>query len=114
MRKRRPGELLEAQFQRQVVDLAAILGFHWFHVRAGRTVHGWAVPIEGTFGEGWPDLFLARERDSRSLFAELKREGEQLDPEQERVAAILRAAGHEVHVWHPSDMDSGLIPEVLR
>jgi hypothetical protein len=135
MTRRKPGELLESQFQAQVVDLAAICGFYWLHVRPGRTMHGWSVPISGPLGAGWPDLVLVRPRDRRLLFVELKRNGEQPSPEQVEVLDALRCLdfGPEqfnrpgvdfsanwraprigVHVWRPADMDSGLIPECLR
>lgn len=124
MTRRKPGELLESQFQAQVVDLAAICGFFWLHVRPGRTMHGWSVPISGPLGAGWPDLVLVRPRDRRLLFVELKRNGEQPSPEQVEVLDVLRSLEYpvwlnnkplvEVAVWRPADMDSGLIPECLR
>jgi hypothetical protein len=126
--RRKPGELLESQFQAQVVDLAAICGFYWLHVRPGRTMHGWAVPIQGPLGKGWPDLVLVRPRDRRLLFVELKRDGEDLAPEQVEVLDVLRSLRSdpfiwsatdslprtEIAVWRPADMESGLIPAALR
>ncbi len=98
--------LTEDAWQRQLVDLAALLGYHWLHVRPGLTQsHGWRVPVQGTLGKGWPDLVLVRERDRRVLFVELKRPGGRLEPDQERVLGILRAAGAEVYVWWPHQLE---------
>lgn len=79
---------------------------------------------------GWPDLTLIRRRDRRLVFAELKSERGVLGPRQVEVLELLgalavtwdRAASPdltrftqvEVSVWRPSDLQSGLIAEVLR
>lgn len=97
--------LTEAQWQRQLVDLAAMLGFHWLHLRPGQTSHGWRVPVSGTLGEGWPDLVFVRERDRRILFVELKSGKGRLTEEQEYVLGVLRNAGCEVYAWWPTDID---------
>ena len=55
---------------------------------------------------------LARPRDGRLLFAELKRDGARITPDQDAVLDVLRASGVEVHVWRPADFDR--IAEVLR
>jgi len=96
----------EDTWQRQLVDLAAILGYHWLHVRPGiRQSGAWSVPVSGTLGVGWPDLVLVRERDRRIVFVELKAPGGKLTADQQRVLGILRAAGAEVYTWWPADID---------
>lgn len=75
----------EAAFQRQVTGLAQLLGWHWAHFRPGRTERGWATPVSGPIGAGFPDLVLAN---------------------------VLRQSGAEVRVWRPSDIDA--IAEELR
>lgn len=125
----------ERDFQRQVTDLAEILGWEFVHFRPAQTSKGWRTPVSGSLGKGWPDLFLARAKfmDRRIIFAELKRDGGKLTQEQERVRTLLVDIGlsialdsgwvtnpqlrqiHpkvEYHVWRPSDFDA--ITEVLR
>jgi hypothetical protein len=46
------------------------------------TEKGWRTSASGTMAAGWPDLVLVRRRDRRLIFAELKREGQDLRPEQ--------------------------------
>ena len=118
---RRFRELTEAQFQRQVTDLAEKCRWHWMHVsygpkldRSGAVVR-YTTPTTGTMAKGWPDLVLVRERDRRLIFAELKREVGKTDPEQDEVLTILRRLDGgafgvdvpliEVFVWRPSDID---------
>lgn len=99
-------ELSEAGFQSQVTALAENLGWHWMHVVTTGT--GRHFPIRGSMGKGWPDLFLAKPGQS-SFFAELKKEKEQLKPDQVAVLALLSAAGCEVHIWRPSQF-----PEIVE
>ena len=49
---------------------------------------------------GFPDLVLVRER---LLFAELKREGEDLEPDQVTWRDLLIAAGQAWYLWRPGD-----------
>lgn len=113
--------LSEAEFQRQVTELAELLGWQWVHFRPARTARGWRTPVEGPLGAGWPDLVLVRGRDRRLLFAELKRDGVKPNPSQTTVLGILeslqtsRSADRtyvQVFCWRPADFD--LIAEVLR
>ena len=92
--------LTEAQFQRQIVDLARLYGWEDFHVRAGRTADSWRVPGSGSLAQGWPDLCLVR--GNRLLFIEVKTDAGKLTTHQERVLDVLRLAA-EVHVWRPRD-----------
>ena len=102
----------EASFQLQVTGLAQLLGWHWAHFRPAQTSRGWRTPVSGPIGKGFPDLVMARPRDGRLLFAELKRDGGALTADQEGVLDVLRASGAECHVWRPADFDH--IAEVLR
>jgi hypothetical protein len=109
--------LTEKLFQRQVVELAKMLGWRVFH------------PFLSKWSErGFPDLTMVRARDRRLIFAELKAEAGRLTPAQgewqELLGAISDAAcgippsevrdGRriEVHVWKPSNFDE--IQAVLR
>lgn len=96
----------EAQFQRQVVDLAWIAGWLFVHHRPARTAHGWRTPVEGPLGAGWPDLVLVSPRRKRVLYVELKADKGRLSPAQAEVHAALREAGAEVRVWRPRDFDA--------
>ena len=102
----------EAAFQLQVTGLAELLGWSWAHFRPAQTARGWRTPVSGPLGKGFPDLVLARPRDGRLLFAELKRDGARTTPDQDAVLGVLGTSGAEVHVWRPADFDQ--LVEVLR
>lgn len=94
----------EAQFQRQVTDLADIYGWRWLHVRksVGRR-NGSAAWQTTTNLKGWPDLLLWR--SGRMVAAELKSATGKVTPEQSEVLASLRGAGVDVYVWRPDDLE---------
>lgn len=105
--------LTEADWQRQVTDLAELLGYDWAHFRPAQTGRGWRTPVSGTIGAGWPDLMLLRERDGRVLFIECKAEAGTLTPQQRYVLNLLAHCGQTVHVLRPSDgIDA--VTEILR
>lgn len=92
--------LTEREFQRQVLDLALILGWTVYHPALSK----WSE-------RGWPDLALVR--PPRLLFAELKRETGKTTEHQDRWLGLLAGVpGIEVHLWRPSDFDT--IAAVLR
>jgi len=97
----RPEEL----FQRQVIDLAAFLGWRCAHFRVARTARGWRTPVQGH--NGFPDLVLAR--DGRVLFAELKAGKGKATADQ---LAWLNAIGDNAYLWTPKDWPA--IEAVLR
>lgn len=92
----------EADFQRQVTDLATVLGYVWCHFRPALTSKGYRTPVSGPLGKGWPDLVLVR--GERIIFAELKRDGAKTTPEQDDVLRTLAKAG-EAYVWRPADFE---------
>lgn len=94
----RSNGVTEAQWQHVVTDLAKLLGWRTWH----NTVAWRSDP-------GWPDLVLVRDR---VVFAELKVERGKLTAAQEIWLLWLRAAGADVHVWRPSDIDA--VRECLR
>ena len=55
---------------------------------------------------GWPDLECLRER---LIFIEAKRENGKVSADQQRIIALLKAAGQEVYVWRPSDEDQARV-----
>ena len=90
----------EAQWLRQIVDLARILGW--------TTYHPW-LSIHSE--RGWPDLALCR--PPRLVLAELKSATGKTTAPQDRWLDLLRdCPGVEVHVWRPTDIET--IAEVLR
>lgn len=105
------GVIAETAFLGQVLELAAILGWEGAHFRPAQTARGWRTAVQGSLGKGWPDLVLARKRDGRLIFAELKAHGGKLTSEQERVLNVLGQAA-EIHVWYPADFEQ--IADILR
>lgn len=110
---RKPRES-ETSFQSWVLALARLTGWQVAHFRsvrvqlAGGRVR-YMTPVQAD-GAGYPDLHMVR--GVRSVFAELKDQYKKPSPEQEVWMEKLRATGHEVYLWRPSDRDA--IEEVLR
>ena len=116
--------LTERDFQRQVTELAELLGWQWVHFRKAMNARGkHMTPVSGPLGKGWPDLVLVRERDRRLIFAELKRDSTYPTPEQRSVMATLDrlyadgpllgdAPRVMAAVWRPRDWDE--IERTLR
>ena len=95
-----PPLVSERDFQRQVLDLARILGWTSYHP----TLSKWSE-------RGWPDLAMVR--PPRLVFAELKSETGKTTSHQERWLGLLGLCpGVEAYLWRPSDLDS--IATVLR
>src|SRR3990167_5240904 len=90
-------------FQRQVIELAKLMGWMVHHDRTVMERSGkWATPIQGD--PGFPDLVLAR--NGRVLFVELKRERGKLTAEQQNWRWALGRVGRNAHIWYPSMWDS--------
>lgn len=102
--------MTEAEFQRQVTDIAELYGWQWAHFRPAQTAHGWRTPVSGPLGQGWPDLVLVHPRRGVLIFAELKVRGA-VTPSQVAVHNTLQSAA-PIYVWRPADFDT--ILEVLR
>ena len=100
-----PRRITEAEFQRQVTDLATILGWSWVHFRPAQTSKGWRTPVSGPLGKGWPDLLLFRPRDKRAMAFELKRQGGKVSLEQRAVQETLSESGLPMFVVYPDDLE---------
>jgi hypothetical protein len=86
----------EADFMRQVTDLAELYHWQYVHFRPAQTSKGWRTPVQGSLGAGWPDLVLVRGK--RIMAMELKAEGKRATPEQLEVLRVLGGAGIEADV----------------
>ena len=91
----------EAEWTRDVLQLATTLGWRTAHFRPAQTTKGWRTAVAGD-GKGWPDLILVRDR---LIVAELKNEVADLEEEQAEWIAALQVAGVETYVWRPQDLD---------
>lgn len=94
------GKLSEAEFLRQLLELARALGWRSAHFRPARTAKGWRTPLAGD-AKGWPDLVLVRGR--RALFVELKVGRGEPTWEQTLWLEALRGAGLDARLWRPED-----------
>jgi len=97
--------MTEAEFQSQVIDVARLRGWMVMHTKPAQIRPGvWATPMQGN--PGFPDLVLCRPVEGDLVFAELKKEGGRLSVGQKAWLTALRAAGAEVYVWYPDDMEA--------
>lgn len=103
--------MADGALQPAVFELARALGYRVAHFRPAKTEQGWRTAVAAD-GKGFPDLVLVGR--GRVIFAELKGQYRQLEPEQVAWLDALRAAGAEVYLWRPRDWLSGLIEQVLR
>ena len=84
-------DILEADWQRDVVKLAKTLGWRVYHTyNSRRSAHG------------FPDLVLVRDR---VVYLELKREKTHPTDEQKAWIRDLLAAGAEVYIARPRNLD---------
>ena len=84
--------LTEREWQEHVVNIARYYGWRVHHHLVSR---GSAA--------GWPDLVICAH--GRALFIELKTDADRLRPEQRTWLGLLAAAGCEVAVWRPADLE---------
>ncbi len=90
--------ITEAQFLKQVIQLAKLRGWLVHHQRPAMTRKGWRSAIQGD--AGFPDLVLVR--GDALLFVELKRDaGPLLTAEQVAWQYALLRAGATAWVWRP-------------
>lgn len=95
--------MTEKQWQATVMDAAARCGWRTAHFRRAQNARGdWRTPVAGD-GAGWPDLVMLR--GDRVIVAELKTATGRVEPDQRAWLDAWRAAGAEVHVWRPGDLD---------
>jgi VRR-NUC domain len=100
------GELVsEADLQRAILDCAKLTGWLCYHTYDSRR----SAP-------GFPDLVLCNILSQQAngvvtqelIFAELKSERGRVSSEQRVWITALRAAGQEVYIWRPRDLESAI------
>ena len=91
----------EADFQRQVITLAVLYGWHYFHPRPGFGQGHWATQMTAS-QPGFPDLVLV---GGDVIFAELKTDVGRLSKGQMQWGDSLLEAGAEYYVWRPDDLE---------
>lgn len=94
----------EAEFQRQVVELAQLCGFRVMHVRRSQGFRGGERGWQTTTSvDGWPDLFMWHPKRREVLVVELKSDRGRVSQAQWDVLVSLSAAGADARVWRPGD-----------
>jgi hypothetical protein len=101
-------DMLEAALQARTVELLDKHGYTSYHTHDSRGSR-----------RGFPDVCAVHPTQIRLIFAELKRQKEDLRPEQRVWARILRALAAaglpiEYYVWRPSDLLDDTIEDTLR
>lgn len=87
------GDIAEAAWQEQVIQLAAYNGWVHYHTHDSRRSP-----------QGWPDLVLCRPPEL--IFVELKTRTGRLTNAQAQWIAWLTSCGMETFVWRPADFES--------
>jgi hypothetical protein len=101
----------EAEFTRQVIQLAKIQSWKICHFRPAVNRSGkWSTPLQGD--PGWPDLFAVHEAKRLAFAAELKVGDNEPTPEQRQWLEAMRRAGIRTFLWTPADWPT--IEAVLR
>ena len=90
----------ESVFQAHVIRLARALGWDVYHTHDSRRSQ-----------PGYPDLHLWHPVHGQ-LFRELKTMRGKQSVDQVRVERSLRAAGADVAVWRPADLDVRILAEL--
>ena len=93
----------EGALLQQVTELARVYGWRFCHFRPGLTGRGWRTALTGD--AGFPDLVLVSADRGRCIFAELKSDTGKATQEQQAWLLELTAAGLEVYLWRPDDLD---------
>src|SRR4051794_14872899 len=92
--------LSEKQFQTQVLDLAALMGWTTAHFHDSRREVRPGVHVGDRAAAGFPDVVLAR--PPKLLVVELKAEKGRVSDAQRGWLQLLERCGVDVRVWRPS------------
>lgn len=92
----------EAEFQKDVIDLAHLYKWRVAHFRKARTLRGsWITPVAAD-GKGFVDLVLVRDK---ILYRELKVGYGKLTEEQKQWGQAIQLAGGDWKIWRPEVLD---------
>lgn len=91
----------EDAFQRQVITLASLYQWRFFHPAPGFARGHWATQYLAS-GPGFPDLVLVGDG---VIFAELKSDKGMITRPQKEWGHSLILAGAEYYLWRPSDLE---------
>ncbi len=103
-----PPDIREAPFQKIIIDRAHELNWICAHFRTSLNMRGEHQTAVGADGKGFFDLVLMRER---VIYVEVKRQKGVQSDEQKMWAKRAKAAGCEVYLFRPADLE--LIEQVL-
>lgn len=90
---------MKSSFENTVIQAAQFSDWRVAHFRAIQGMNGrWRTPVAAQ-GKGFPDLVMVR--DNRLIFAEIKGEKNQPEPEQKLWLNALEQTCAEVYLWRP-------------
>ena len=93
-------DISEAEWQKQVIELAHLLGWRVAHFRTAMNARGHHMTPVAADGAGFPDLILVRDR---VIVAELKTRTGKTSAAQDAWLAAFTAAGISAYCWRPAD-----------
>ena len=99
-------DVTEKVFQYDIIIEARRLGYEAYsHNSVGTRCRCGAYVTGGRIvtSKGFPDLVMARDDPARLIYAELKRKGKYLTPNQKKWRTILEANNEEYYLWRPAD-----------
>lgn len=96
--------ITEAEFLKQVLELARLLGWRTAHFRPGLTRKGrWITAVQGD-GKGFPDLLLIR--GDTVIVAELKVGKNTITSEQGEWLNAFQEARVAAYIWTPDNWEA--------
>jgi hypothetical protein len=96
-------EILEADFQKAVIQLAKLHGWRVMHTQPAQIRPGrWITPTTGD--QGFVDLVMTHPARG-TIFVELKANKGVVSNTQWEWINALEDSGEEVHVWRPKDLE---------
>lgn len=113
---KKQGKLTEAEFTKQVIELAQLHHWRIAHFRTVKVQRRngqvyYETPVQAD-GAGFPDLLMVHAGKRLVVAAELKVEKRRPSPGQTAWLKAFQAAGVPSFLWRPSDWDT--IEKVLR
>lgn len=98
--------------ERNVIELARLLGWRCAHFRPALTKHGWRTPVSAD-GAGFPDLLLVHDQHG-ILVRELKAGTGRVSAAQQAWLDLFRHAGVSAEIWTDTDWQEGRILAELQ